>query len=341
MKTKTRLHRNLLGLLLAAALSAISAAAAGRDVDPAPPSRWQFELYGGAALLNPADFNRFVAYDDRVQEFFYDAYLTYMAGEGEISRWEAQRDGERRKIRYGWPFGLRIKYRFRGAFSASLGLKFLWGGRTSDINVSYTQTMPWSDLFTETNDVSPYTLSAGGWAPLAGFHYARPISDKLSLEISLAGGPLFARCRYLSEATYRLTIQENVNPLQGTNAPYVAFTYKGLLEEKGSGTGLAVEAGFRFDWRVRGRWGMFAEGGYASQKVKNLSGPGRELQGGESVEWDGRWAIRSEDVSTYWGAVRLEFPTNYWPAGSEDRRTGDFRLDLSGFQVRFGVAFRL
>ena len=161
------------------------------------------------------------------------------------------------------------------------------------------------------------------------------------MEVSLAGGPLFARCRYSAEETYRLTIQEYVNPSQGTNEPYTAFTYDNLLEEKGSGTGLAVEAGVRLDWRIRGRWGVFAEAGYAYQKVKNLSGPGRELQGGESSAWDGRWAIQSEDISTYWGAARLEFPTNYWPQGGEERRAGDFRLDLSGVQVKFGVTFRL
>ena len=100
---------------------------------------------------------------------------------------------------------------------------------------------------------------------------------------------------------------------------------------------MALEAGLRLDWR----WGFFAEAGYAHQYVKNVTGEGREALGVESASWVGSWAFQTEAISTFWGETRLEFPTNYWPQGSESRRTGDFSLDLSGLQVRVGIAFRL
>ena len=305
------------------------------------PSRFQIELYGGASALNPADLNRFVDYDNRIQEFFYDSCLAFRAGSGDIRFWGVRREGERAKIQTGLPFGLRLRYRWNASLAASVGLKYISGRRSNDIRYDYSQTMTWGDVFTESGRFAPYTLSAAGWAPLAGLHFMHRLSSALSIEASLAGGPLFARCLYLSDWNYALTIAEYVNPAQGNGTPYEAFSRAGHLEEEGTGTGLALEAGLRLDWSWGDRWGIFAEAGYARQRAKRISGRGREVNGADSSSWEGAWAIQSEDIATYWGETRLEFPTNYWPQGSESRRSGDFSLDFSGVQVRVGILFRL
>jgi hypothetical protein len=302
---------------------------------------FQIEIFGGAAAFDPSDLNRFVDYDNRIQAFFYDSYLDFKTRSGDIRTWGVRRRGERLKIKTGLPFGLRLRYRWNGSLSVSLGLKYVIGRRSSEIQYDYVQTANRGDLFTESGAFAPYTLSASGWAPLAGLHWTHRLSSALSVEASLAAGPLFARCRYLNDWTYKLTIQEYVSPTQGMGAPYEVFGRAGSLEEEGAGTGLALEAGLRLDWSWGGRWGVFAEAGYARQKAAGISGHGREDDGLTPAAWDGAWALQSEEISTYWGDARLTFPTNRWPAGSESRRAGDFALDLSGIQVRVGILFRL
>jgi len=310
-------------------------------LSPVWSSRFQIEIYGGAATLNPSDLNLFVDYDNHIQEFFFDSYLAYKTRSGALRSWDVRRDGERKKIKIGLPFGLRLKYRWNSSISVSLGFKYIFGRRSTDFQYDYIQTMTWGDKFTETENHNPYTLSAGGWAPLFGLHLSQGLSDNLSLEAFLAGGPIFARCRYASDWSYRLMIQEEVNPSQGTNAPYLAFEREGHLEEEGTGTGLAVEAGLRLDWSFGRRWGVFAEAGYAYQRVKSLSGEGHEVNGVESSSWENSWSLRSEEISTYWGETRLEFPTNFRPQSGDDRRVRDFSLNLSGLQVRLGIVFRI
>ncbi|MDH5744883.1 MAG: hypothetical protein OEZ52_15170, partial [Candidatus Aminicenantes bacterium] len=114
----------------------------------------------------------------------------------------------------------------------------------------------------------------------------------------------------------------------------------GILEKKGSGTGIALDVGGRLAYPLFESLRIFLEGGYAYQVTKNISGDGREIKDDSSETWDGRWSIKREEIRTPWGELVLDIPTNYWPTNSDSEKLRDFELDLSGFQLRLGLSFR-
>jgi hypothetical protein len=144
---------------------------------------------------------------------------------------------------------------------------------------------------------------------------------------------MFAKCRYLSDWSYEWVTE-------GPGYRYVTYSSTGVLQEEGSGTGIAIDLGGRLSYPIIRSFEVFLEAGYAYQVVKSISGSGREERDGRSLSWDGRWGIKSETVAAAWGGLETEFPTGYWPDNSEAERIKDFELDLSGFQLRLGLSFR-
>jgi hypothetical protein len=229
---------------------------------------------------------------------------------------------------------MRVKRRQNATLAFSLGLQYLTAGGSNEVLSRYTRQEYGGDQRIEELSHSPYTLSVKGWAPLVGIHLGWPLGRKLALEGFLTGGPLFADFEYVSDWSY-------VFSMQGPNMNGVVYETAGGLDGSGEGTGIAAELGLRFRYRLADRLALFAEGSYAYQKVKGLSGPGSQVRGGERVEWDGEWAITGDTITAPWGSVDLERPTNEWPDGSSDNRLGDFDLDLSGFRFTLGVSFGL
>ena len=114
-----------------------------------------------------------------------------------------------------------------------------------------------------------------------------------------------------------------------------------MLEERGSGIGLALHTGIRMDFNFSRTIGLFVEGGYAYQAVYKVSGPGKRSITSQRESWEGDWAIK-ENVKAYpWGTINLTWPSNGWKGLDGDWwRAGDFNLDLSGFQARIGIFYR-
>ena len=80
--------------------------------------------------------------------------------------------------------------------------------------------------------------------------------------------------------------------------------------------------------------------GYARQKVKRISGTGRERIDDNRESWEGEWGMKMDKVIADWGSINLTYPTNYWEGDSRGQKVRDFILDLSGFQFRFGLYYR-
>jgi len=295
--------------------------------------RFQIEFYGGYTTLNPSDLNLFVSYDNGIQTFFYDAYLDYLQTNNKIQSWTKSQDRERQKIKNAFPLGARLKYHLNYTIAVSLGIKYLTSKHESDIKLQYTRTDFYNEQYRENLVYFPYFFSTKAYVPLLGIHIMKKIKNALTLEGYLAGGPMFVECQYLSDWNYEWWIQ-------GTNYNWLTFRSSGMLEEKGSGTGIALDVGGRLAYPLFKGLGIFLEGGYAYQVAKNISGDGREVRDDSSETWEGRWSIRREEIRTPWGDLELELPTNYWPTNSDSEKLRDFELDLSGFQLRLGLSFR-
>jgi hypothetical protein len=296
--------------------------------------KWRFEVFGGFASLNPADLNMRADYDEMSRMFYYDDYLQYQKNQGLIAAFSKVNEGGRAEfLRHSIPFGIRLRYRLTGWLDFSLGFTRFSGDRTSRFKNSYQiaeiDGLP-STYFEEFSD---YTLSSRGYVPSFGVHLGTRLSSNLRLEGFLAGGPLFAECLY----SFSYKTLEPV-PAAGGNREYPE---DGILEERGTGTGLSVELGARLALRLKERFSVFLEGGYAYQKVDSISGPGLRSIASHRDSWEGEWGIKQDVKVEPWGTARFLWPSNGWTIFSGSWwRLRDFELDLSGVQVRMGLSYR-
>jgi hypothetical protein len=115
----------------------------------------------------------------------------------------------------------------------------------------------------------------------------------------------------------------------------------GIIEELGRGTAAAFVLGLKADYLLTRRTGLFVEGGYAFQSVRGVSGPGTRSDTGLRDSWEGEWAMKQMVQVEPWGTGRFLWPSNAWELfGGEWWRARDFKLDLSGFELRVGVFIR-
>jgi len=295
--------------------------------------KFQVELYAGYTSLNPSDLNLFVDYENKIQEFSYDRYLNYLQTNRQIQSWTQNQDGERRKIKSAYPLGFRLKYFLTGTIAISLGFKYMSSKQESDLNFQYTRNELIDEQYIESLVYSPFSISAKAYMPLVGLHVVKRFRNALAIEGYITGGPMFVKCHYMSDWSYKWRIQ-------GPDYGYLVVNSIGRLEQNGSGTGIAFDFGGRLSYPVIKSMAIFLEGGYAYQVAKNLSGSGLETQGTSNVSWNGKWSIKQETMTTAWGEIDLELPTSYWPNNTEEGRVRDFELDLSGLQLRLGLSLR-
>jgi len=295
--------------------------------------KFQIELYAGYTSLNPSDLNLFVNYENKIQDFSYDQYLNYLQANGQILSWTQNQNGERKEIKRAYPLGFRVKYFLTGTIAISLGFKYISSKQESDLDFQHTRDELIDEQYIESLAYSPFSISAKAYMPLVGLHVVKRFRNALAIEGYITGGPMFVKCHYLSDWSYKWRIQ-------GPNDGYLVATSIGRLEQNGSGTGIAFDFGGRLSYPVIKRIELFLEGGYAYQVAKNISGEGLETRGTSNVTWKGEWSIKQETMTTAWGEIDLELPTNYWPNNTEEGQVRDFELDLSGFQFRLGLSFR-
>lgn len=324
--------RCLLISLLTAMLSA--AAVEAQDTDQTTRvARFQIEFWGGYASMDPSDLNLAVDHDGGVQEFLFDEKYPWLLGEGEIASWTQTGTGVRRELNQANPIGGRVKYYFKSWLVFSLGYRYFSATESESFDYEYS-SFPFPGFRNlERIGIAPFSLSAKGHGPLAGVHLLKPLSDWAELEVLFAGGPLFVEMTYEQNQTYGWWF----NAGEGDTLVFQSDAHR---VEEGDGTGLALEAGGRLNFRLYKGWGVFLEGAYAYQKVGNLSGSGSETRDGVTQSWEGDWQVRQVEMVTRWGSRSLEYPTSFPGDGLDSGAARDFDLDLSGFQVRFGMLVR-
>jgi hypothetical protein len=305
--------------------------------------KFQIEFYGGFSLLNPVDLNRRVEYDHSYEQFFTeDRYSYYHSLYGNYFTYSGQREGEFKKIKHALPMGARIKYCLNPSISVSFGFKYLTKEQNSQVTHRYDvrSVIPDAvfsyDEFSSIRKNAPYTLSVKGYAPLVGIHYKVGRNNRpINFESYVTAGPLFATCRFARQRHFRQS-----------NAYGYWYEQNLFYEIEGKGTGIALDAGVRVNIEVIKNIDLFIEGGYSYQRAGNISGPGSseneysDLNSSgytESVSWEGTWAIISSSFTYEWGVLPYLFPSNEY--GTQG--LSDFCLNLSGFQLRVGVSFKL
>lgn len=291
--------------------------------------KFSLELFAGYGSLNPSDLNLFVDADNLYQNFVYDSYFDYLVSSQMIESWTKSETGNRRKIKHTFPFGIRLRYKALDFLAFSLGFQYIQKQNSDNLFLQYNREELYDEEYVEELNFDPYGLSVEAYLPTIGIHMFKQFWDELTAEAYVLGGVIFAECSYTSDWDYAWTIQ-------GQGYSWLTYQSSGLIEYEGSGYGMSVEAGGRVSLPVFSTLGFFVEGGYAYQSVKSLSGSGIEINGEYNENWEGDWKIKNETLTSVWGTLDIQAPTNYQ---TNEEGFEDFKLDLSGFRIRVGLSF--
>lgn len=327
---------NSRGFLAAGALAAVLVLTAamllpGMGADGDEPGKFCLELCAGCQSLDPADLNLAVDADERVQLLRYDHYLQYLQNSGQILSWSGAAEGGRRRIAAGWLLEPRLRCRLGRSLSLSAAVRVQRAGGTRELFFEFIRILAAGDQYVETLTFNPYRLRVQSYWPNIGIHFRRPIGRHFRAGAHAAAGPLFADVSYGSAWTYAWD-------MRGSNYIWPVFRDAGERHEKGSGSGFGLELAGRLERALGSRLAVFLEGGYAWMKVNAISGSGQETRAELVETWSGKWVIRGETIVTPWETLAIKFPTSRPQTGADD---GPFRLDLSGWQLRAGVSWRL
>ncbi len=295
---------------------------------------WRIELSGGLAAIDPADLNLRGSFDRMSGDFYGNDYMTYLVSQGQIASFTRTSDGGTlRPLQRSVPFDVRLRRSLNRWLDVSLGLSVLSGSRRSSVSNYYEVAELDGSTSIYLDSLDDYTLAVKGYLPAVGVHAGGNLSPSLRLEASLSGGPLFAECRYFFRYESNL-------PAPGDDGP-IDVLQNGSIDERGRGTAAAFHLGLKADYLLTRRTGVFVEGGYAFQSVRGVSGPGSRSDTGLRDTWEGEWAMKQKVQIEPWGTGRFLWPSNAWELfGGDWWRARDFKLDLSGFQLRIGVFFR-
>jgi hypothetical protein len=291
--------------------------------------RFQVELYGGGSWLTPEDLNSRHEFYKQYEAFWNDNLYTFAVNNGYISSFNKIREGDFKNMTFALPLGFRLKYFLFESFALSLGFKYVSKNQESDVFYRYTLGLNNGAEIVDSIEYRPLTVSTGGYIPMIGVHVEKRITGSLGVEVYVTGGPLFATSKIGINYFFDETI--NGNTMEQTEY---------YLEQKGNGTGYVLDGGVRVNIKIKNNIGVFLEGGYALQVVNKLSGPGKLIQDGTTDKWEGDWGLKEYSYSRYWGTINTIFASNYWLEADQDRRVRGFKLDLSGYQVRFGIFYR-
>jgi len=291
--------------------------------------KFQVEVFAGFTTLDPGDLNANPNTYAQIMKFWYEDRYEYYARVGYIQSFSKNQEGGFQTIKHSLPFGFRLKYFVFKSLALSLGIKYLAPGETSDFRHRAVLTENNGTQTIYMREYSPHTISAKGVIPFLGLHFEKRLSDVIGLEFFVCGGPLFGQCKWSYESKTEQT----------TNG--VTTTSTRDLEEKGSGTGVALDGGFRVNYSMGKHLGLFVEAGYAYQVVNSLQGPGHDIRDGEIIDqWEGEWGMKEYYNADYWGLFDTMLASNHWEFDDSNLRIRKFKLDLSGFQARIGITYR-
>lgn len=286
------------------------------------------ELSGGISTMNPTDLNLHSDRSQQLDRFYNDDYFNYRASQNSNFSYTKTTSNDIPTIKNAFLLGFRLKYAINEKFGISLGIKRI--SREHNREISNVWTFPYDyGNYQYRTFYDPYVISVSGYVPSVGVFFQTPLNERLLAGGFLETGPLFGKCSFAYDYMEEWYSSEG-NLIHRTSNEY--------LEEAGEGAGFSLETGLRISI-IMGKFTPFLEGSYAYQKIKNLSGPGTERIAFLEETWEGEWGIKQYTISSDWGDLTYEYPSNYWGAGTLNKHR-DFNLDLSGFQFRLGIAYR-
>jgi len=323
---------------------AVAAASAAENKKIFAKGKWQLELQADWSPIAPADLNTMSGYWRHYLQFNYSQYYEVLHQHyGSDFTYSASQDRENRfpELKTIFPLNLNIRYRLNHRIYLSLGLSYLKRLDTPQVSSAYLfqDSRPDNLNLFELSALAlnyHYGLSASGWVPALTIHYRVPMGHKFHFEGYLGGGPFFASCAYAHNSISKSTYPDGYWTTNENN-----------LRLKGNGVGIALSAGARCGLQVSSHLEIFAAAGYDYRQARSIKGEViREIRRGDRESapasystsiWSGPWRIQHIAYRTQWAT----FEDNMLFIGEDNPNysLSDFGLDLSAFQLRWGVSF--
>lgn len=310
-------------------------------------SRFSFEVTGGWARAALDDLNLFPAYDEgRIDHFYRKQYEYLKAQKGAYySLARVEKSGQGFARLHGLvPAGLRLSLDLGHGWTAYLGLSYLTGRVTSsyrevyDISDLDPNKMELENVYRLEIDYPSCPMAVRAWSPTLGIRLRIPLVRRVALAGYLAAGWLAAGFEW--DQTYGTTSTDEKGRWSRSSYGY---------EASGRGSGPSFEGGGRLDFAVSGRLTAFLEAGYAYRKTGRVDGDYAYWTGhadSDSAPYESRLEYAAgvfwtgiQNYNRAWGAWTPR--TVFFADAQEQRDSRRFRLDLSGVELRVGLAVRL
>ena len=292
--------------------------------------RFQVELYGGSGTVNPGDLNLAIDAEENLNIFHYKNSYSYLESIRYINSFSYTRQGSYDRIGHVMPFGFRIKANIGPTFGFSLGIRYMTKTQESHPKEEFTAIENSGSTSLETLEYSPIQLKMSGWSITAGIHIGRDLGRKLRIEVYAAAGPVYG------DFGYSYILKNNLN--YGDSG--LAFSFETSQGLEGKGSGFAAEAGAQVYLRVTEHFRVFLLGSYNHQRVNKLSGKEELNMFGFPEYWEGEIYLIKEPQRAPWGTKDIVYlSTN--DLLIEYYKERNMRLDLSGFSISIGIAFRI
>jgi hypothetical protein len=309
-------------------------------------SRLSFEVTGGWARAALDDLNLYPTRDEEMVDFTYrKAFEAVKAQKGAYYSYDrVERSGKFTRLHSLYPAGCRLSLDIGYGWTAYIGLSYL----TGRVTASYREVYDVSDLDPNKMELDnryrleieypPYPLSVRAWSPTVGIRLKIPLVRRMAWEGYVAAGWLAASFRW--DQTYATTTTDEKGRWSRSSYGYAAA---------GRGSGPSLEGGGRLGYSVSGRLTAFLEAGYAYRKTGRVDGEFAFWTGHEDSD-SAPYGARSEyedgvfwtRFQTYTRAYGVWTPREVRFADSQGQRDSrHFRLDLSGVELRVGLAVRL
>ena len=296
---------------------------AAAQPQPGAPATWQIDALVGFTRVAPDDLNARVAYDT--------AWLDYLR----IPQVTQQHQGELLEVGDATPIAVRVTKRVGRHWLVGGGFSYFSSEAASAASASYRYTVvdpkaqEYQREFAQSLEVDPLVLEVRDYLPHGLVGYDVGLGTRFSLGGSLAAGWSIADC----------TLTRSSKALGG----FYPNDRRTDMEMTGRGSALAAAALLTVRLALTARVGLLAEGGFAWNEVKSVSGTlasTERIQDGEATEvelervsqFEGRWINQPVSVQAATSGWRGTVPS----IGGQGT---PFTLTLSGWRWQAGVSF--
>ena len=285
---------------------------------PTDGNKFKLEISGNFLFASPDHLNYLPETEQQYLLFYFDPIYDNKSTQGAFD-----------SIKSLYSINTRVKYAIAPSLNVSVGFSYLWKDQINKYHVGYTRDEQWRTI-SDVLDYPEMATKVRATIPYIGIHYHFSLFQKLRVECSLAGGPIFATIKYNSKVSQSIT--------SISSSTFSFWSSEKSMRMEGKGTGISLMGSVRLEQPISNSLGLSLEGGYAWQRVNKIKGNGSETIDGYQTSYNGEWRLVRENVETIWGQAQFVFPTNNPDAFTQNSE--NFILDLSVFYISMGFYIR-